>query len=122
MLSLRIVPYLRFTGVPSSDLQAPVVLTDTLRDVDKRPPRICEDQSVNQHTTLGMKRRPWLLGAVGVVCIVYVAGLMHYAHVRPIDGDEGYYTTAARLVWEGKTPYRDFSYPQGPLLPYIYSW
>jgi hypothetical protein len=53
---------------------------------------------------------------------VYLAGLVYYAQVRPIDGDEGYYTTAARLVWEGKTPYRDFSYPQGPLLPYIYSW
>jgi hypothetical protein len=54
--------------------------------------------------------------------MVYVAGLVRYAQMRPIDGDEGYYTTAARLVWEGKTPYRDFSYPQGPLLPYIYSW
>jgi dolichyl-phosphate-mannose-protein mannosyltransferase len=42
--------------------------------------------------------------------------------VRPIDGDEGFYTTAARLVWEGKTPYQDFFFQQAPFLPYIYSW
>jgi len=47
---------------------------------------------------------------------------VHYARVRPLDGDEGYYATAARLVWEGKTPYHDFAYPQAPLLPYVYSW
>jgi hypothetical protein len=59
---------------------------------------------------------------IGLVCTVYLAGLVHYAQVRPIDGDEGYYVTAARLVWEGQTPYRDFTYPQAPLLPYVYSW
>jgi hypothetical protein len=60
-----------------------------------------------------------------VVCtawLVYLVGLVYYANVRPLDGDEGYYITAARLVWEGKTPYRDFAYPQGIMLPYLYSW
>src|SRR5436190_21595989 len=54
--------------------------------------------------------------------LLYLAGLFYYAATRPIDGDEGFYTTAARLVWEGKTPYKDFFFQQGPLLPYLYSW
>ena len=59
-----------------------------------------------------------------VICssLVYVTGLLYYAAVRPIDADEGFYTTAARLVWEGKTPYKDFFFQQAPLLPYVYSW
>jgi hypothetical protein len=54
--------------------------------------------------------------------LIYFAGLFYYAAHRPLDGDEGFYTTAARLVWEGKTPYKDFFFQQAPLLPYIYSW
>jgi hypothetical protein len=38
-----------------------------------------------------------------------------------IDGDEGFYVFASRLVLEGKTPYLDFMYPQMPLLPYVYA-
>lgn len=40
--------------------------------------------------------------------------------LRFIDGDEGYYLLAARLVSEGQTPYADFFYPQMPLLLYPY--
>lgn len=69
-----------------------------------------------------MKTKRLLLAAITLSSLVYLAGLVYYAQVRPIDPDEGYYPTAARLVWEGQTPYRDFSYPQGPLLPYVYSW
>ncbi|MBI3977520.1 MAG: glycosyltransferase family 39 protein [Chloroflexi bacterium] len=39
---------------------------------------------------------------------------------RLVDGDEGFYLLAARLVMEGKSPYRDFLYHQMPLLPYLY--
>jgi hypothetical protein len=39
---------------------------------------------------------------------------------RFIDPDEGFYLLAARLVFQHKTPYLDFLYPQMPLLPYIY--
>jgi hypothetical protein len=39
---------------------------------------------------------------------------------RFIDGDEGFYLLASRLVFEGKLPYRDFLYLQTPLLPYFY--
>lgn len=67
-------------------------------------------------------KEKWLLAVVSLLSVVYFAGLAYYAAVRPVDGDEGFYTTAARLVWEGKTPYRDFFYQQAPLLPYVYSW
>jgi hypothetical protein len=59
---------------------------------------------------------------VALVSLVYLAGLLYYAQARPFEADEGYYTSAARLVWEGKVPYRDFSYQQTALLPYLYSW
>lgn len=60
--------------------------------------------------------------AVIFCSLLYTCGLIYYASVRPLDGDEGFYTSAARLVWEGKTPYRDFFFQQAPLLPYLYSW
>ena len=69
-----------------------------------------------------MKGKALPLTVVTVLSLVYLAWLVHFAQVRPIDGDEGFYATAARLVWEGKTPYRDFFFPQAPLLPYLYSW
>jgi 4-amino-4-deoxy-L-arabinose transferase-like glycosyltransferase len=40
---------------------------------------------------------------------------------RGIDGDEGYYLLAAKLVGETQTLYSDFLYTQMPLLPYAYS-
>jgi hypothetical protein len=46
--------------------------------------------------------------------------LLTFATYRVIAGDEGFYTLAIRLVSEGKVPYKDFFYPQMPLLPYIY--
>ena len=39
---------------------------------------------------------------------------------RFIDGDEGFYLLASRLVLNHKTPYVDFFYTQAPLLPYVY--
>ncbi len=38
-----------------------------------------------------------------------------------INQDEGWYLYAAQLVAEGKMPYRDFFYTQGPLLPILYA-
>src|SRR5579863_10359062 len=73
-----------------------------------------------EETATRAARKQWLL--VAIVSLVYLAGLVYYAATRPIDGDEGFYTTAARLVWEGKKPYRDFFFQQAPLLPYVYSW
>ena len=38
-----------------------------------------------------------------------------------LNQDEGWYLYAANLVAEGKMPYRDFFFTQGPMLPYVYS-
>jgi Dolichyl-phosphate-mannose-protein mannosyltransferase len=42
------------------------------------------------------------------------------AAFRFVDGDEGVYAYAARLVRHGRLPYRDFFYEQMPLLPFVY--
>ena len=39
-----------------------------------------------------------------------------------LNQDEGWYLYAAQLVGEGKMPYRDFAYTQGPLMPLCYSF
>jgi len=38
-----------------------------------------------------------------------------------LNQDEGWYLYAARLVSEGKVPYRDFFYTQAPVMPIFYS-
>ena len=38
-----------------------------------------------------------------------------------LNQDEGWYLYAANLVADGKMPYRDFFYTQGPMMPIVYS-
>ena len=38
-----------------------------------------------------------------------------------LNQDEGWYLYAANMFADGKLPYRDFQYTQGPLLPIVYS-
>jgi dolichyl-phosphate-mannose-protein mannosyltransferase len=45
---------------------------------------------------------------------------MYVSWHRLIDGDEGFYLLASRLVMQRKAPYLDFFYTQAPLLPYVY--
>jgi hypothetical protein len=55
---------------------------------------------------------------------VFLALLGFFLYVsrhRFIDGDEGFYLLASRLVLSHKIPYRDFFYTQAPLLPYVYA-
>jgi hypothetical protein len=75
-----------------------------------------------EQTAAQEKAHSKLIAVVVCASLLYLAGLFCYAATRPVDGDEGFYTTAARLVWEGKTPYKDFFFQQAPLLPYLYSW
>jgi hypothetical protein len=57
----------------------------------------------------------WLLIALQLCLLVF------FAFNRLVDGDEGFYLSAAREVSQGRTLYADFFYPQMPYLPYIFS-
>ena len=58
----------------------------------------------------------WLL-ATGAFAVLGGASIW----MGGLNQDEGWYLYAANLVAEGKTPYRDFFYTQGPMLPIVYS-
>ena len=58
----------------------------------------------------------WVL-ALGAFAVLGAAAVW----MGGLNQDEGWYLYAANLVAEGKTPYRDFFYTQGPMLPYVYS-
>ena len=63
-------------------------------------------------------------GTLRLGLLVFVLpGILFFAmsQLRLVDGDEGFYLLASRLVAEGQAPYHDFFYPQTPLLPYAYS-
>lgn len=47
-----------------------------------------------------------------------ISACWHVLH-NGMNLDEGFYALAARAVWQGELPYRDFGYTQMPLLPYI---
>lgn len=59
--------------------------------------------------------RPSLLAWLALlgVCAFFVI-------YRIVNLDEGWYLWAARLVYRGELLYRDFTYTQTPLLPYVY--
>jgi hypothetical protein len=67
-------------------------------------------------------KRSYRLTLVAALSLVYFVALLHYAQIRGVDPDEGFYPTAARLTWEGKIPYRDFMFSQGVVIPYAYGW
>jgi len=58
----------------------------------------------------------WILASVIAACVAVLA-----VWWGGVNQDEGWYLYAARLVGEGKVPYRDFFFTQGPVLPYVYS-
>ena len=57
---------------------------------------------------------------IPVFCLQIILFLFIARH-RFIDGDEGYFLLAARLVLLHKKPYIDFFFQQTPLLPYVYA-
>jgi hypothetical protein len=63
--------------------------------------------------------RTWRVLLIPVVLIQFCFFLV-ISRSRLIDGDEGFYLMASRLVFEHKVPYRDFFFTQMPLLPYVY--
>ncbi len=61
--------------------------------------------------------------SVASLGLVWVCSAIVFATIgwfRLIDGDEGYYLSAARAVSSGQSPYADFFYPQSVLMPYLY--
>ena len=61
-------------------------------------------------------KRYWFLAAFGFVVLAFAAVWM-----GALNQDEGWYLYAARMVSEGKVPYRDFFYTQAPVMPIVYS-
>ncbi|HUT79002.1 MAG TPA: hypothetical protein VM285_14990, partial [Polyangia bacterium] len=60
-------------------------------------------------------------GVLGLAAVLAVYGVIahYYRHAAMMAPDESFYTLAARLVWDGELPYRDFAYTQTPHLPYL---
>jgi hypothetical protein len=54
------------------------------------------------------------------VVLVQAAVFVPIALVRALDPDEGWYAYGAERVVHGQLPYRDFFFPQTPLLLYLY--
>ena len=59
----------------------------------------------------------WLLVPIAIFNLTLFTFISRH---RLIDGDEGSYLLACKLVFQHKTLYHDFVYPQMPLLPYLY--
>ena len=66
------------------------------------------------------RRGCWQLSIL--VFLVQFGIFLAISRLRLVDGDEGFYLLASRLVTEGKLPYHDFLLTQMPLLPYVYGW
>jgi Dolichyl-phosphate-mannose-protein mannosyltransferase len=70
---------------------------------------------------MGRARSLWGAGGATAVGVAVTAPfLVPMAVWGFVDNDEGYYGLAAKLAFSGEVPYRDFFYPQAPLLPYVY--
>src|SRR4051812_26657194 len=71
--------------------------------------------------TVNRPREPRWFGWVtaGALGTVFAATAAYVVYGLP-NADEGWYLYAARLVWQGHLPYRDFSFTQSPLMPYVY--
>ncbi len=68
-----------------------------------------------------MLSRRWTL--LTVLLALIAGSFLSFANFRlgDLNQDEGWYLLAARSVSEGKLPYRDFAFTQGPMLPMVYS-
>ena len=53
------------------------------------------------------------------VIVLYLAVAVFFVRHGALNPDEGFYAAAARAVFAGELPYRDFGYTQTPLFPYV---
>lgn len=63
------------------------------------------------------KTTPYYLFSAALLVVLGAASVW----MGGLNQDEGWYLYAANMVAEGKLPYRDFFYTQGPLMPFVYS-
>ena len=66
-----------------------------------------------------MDRKVWTWLWVTAGAVYILLGVLNL-FFGELNQDEGWYLYAARMVAEGKYPYIDFAYPQGPVLPFVY--
>jgi hypothetical protein len=64
------------------------------------------------------QNRARFITQIGILIYVAVSGV--YLFFGQINGDEGWYLYASKLVFQGALPFRDFAFTQMPLSPYIY--
>lgn len=63
-----------------------------------------------------------ILKAIGWTTILAVLALWSAALVAAdLNQDEGWYLYAGRMAAEGRVPYRDFAFTQGPVMAYVYA-
>ncbi len=65
------------------------------------------------------RRRTILWVAAGVLAAAYAALAAFHVAYGAMNVDEGFYAAAARAVWQGEMPYRDFGFTQPPLVAYV---
>ena len=58
--------------------------------------------------------------AYGLVLVLFLVEVALLILFTKVSLDEGWYLWAGKLVYEGKVLYRDFAFPQPPMLPYVY--
>jgi hypothetical protein len=69
--------------------------------------------------TAAVRRRDrTVLWGVGAAAVAAIVGSI-FAWLGMVNGDEGWYVICARLVSEGRLPYHDFAFTQGPI--YLYA-
>lgn len=66
--------------------------------------------------TSALQKTGWCVAALAAIALAG-ANLV----LGDLNQDEGWYLYAARLVSEGRMPYRDFAFMQGPVMPAVYS-
>ena len=57
---------------------------------------------------------------IAVLLVLLVFEAISFLFVGRLNRDEGWYLYAARLVYHGQVPYRDFAFFQMPLVAYLY--
>ena len=62
-----------------------------------------------------------MVGAIVLAVAVAAVTAVFAVWWGAVNQDEGWYLYASRLVGEGRLPYRDFFFTQGPVLPFLYA-